>query len=396
MSGPFVPPGIDDAPDLSALALQALRGDFLYFNVAGSGPTFPVSQCAAERFRTWLNGVGMFSHAGYDAYNSALAMTRKDVARALCDEGGDARVALMQSATEGLNALVQGLRLAPGATIVTTAEEHASALLPIYLRQRSGDRVVVLPYRDDQSFLSAVRKAFAGGAAALVLSLVSCKSGALLPVAEACTIARAAGATCIADGAQALGQIPVDAPALGADAVVVLGHKWVHGPLATGACWIRGIELFEPVRLGWRSRVDHDLQGNVELQPDATRFETGTVDAAAFVGLRQSLAVQAMLAPVVCERVPALRARLLERLSSAAFDVASPPADPTGIVTVIPRGGDAAGIVSRMWLEDRIVVKHLSEPDLSDRVRISFWALHRGADIDSLAKALSRQAAVAA
>ncbi len=398
MNDPFVSPGIDEAPDPSFTALQALRPDFLYFNVAGSGPTFPVAQRAAERFRTWLNGVGMFSHAGYDAYNAALALTRADLARALGDEGGTARIALMQSATDGLNALVGGLRLPRGATIVTTAEEHASALLPLYLRGRSGDRVLVLPYRDDASFVRGVRDALASasGNAAVVLSLVSCKNGKVLPVAAVCAVAREMGAASIVDVAQALGQVPVDAPALGADAVALLGHKWVHGPLATGAVWVRDTGRFDPVRLGWRSRVRHDLEGNVELQPDATRFETGTVDAAAFVGLRQSLAVQRALEPVVRERVSALRARLLERLSRLPFDVLSGRADPTGIVTIAPRGGDAAGIVSRMWADERIVVKHLSEPDLPDAIRISFWALHRDADIDRLAAALSRQAAVPA
>jgi len=38
-----IPPGIDERPDTSPSALQALRGDSLYFNVAGSGPTFPVA-----------------------------------------------------------------------------------------------------------------------------------------------------------------------------------------------------------------------------------------------------------------------------------------------------------------------------------------------------------------
>ena len=71
-----MPPSIDASPDLSPDALQALRGDFLYFNVAGSGPTFPVAQRAAERFRGWLNEVGMFSHVGYDEYNAALDATR--------------------------------------------------------------------------------------------------------------------------------------------------------------------------------------------------------------------------------------------------------------------------------------------------------------------------------
>ena len=67
-----MPPAIEERPDTSTAALQALRGDFHYFNVAGSGPTFPVAQRAAERFRAWLNEVGMFGHVGYAAYNAAL------------------------------------------------------------------------------------------------------------------------------------------------------------------------------------------------------------------------------------------------------------------------------------------------------------------------------------
>jgi hypothetical protein len=39
---------VDDRPEVSVDALQALNDDFLYFNVAGSGPTFPIAQRAAE------------------------------------------------------------------------------------------------------------------------------------------------------------------------------------------------------------------------------------------------------------------------------------------------------------------------------------------------------------
>src|SRR5690242_15469351 len=134
-------PGIDTAPDVSREALQALRGDFLYFNVAGSGPTFPVSARAAERYRTWLSSVGMFSHVGYDAYNAALDATRADIADFVGDPGGAARVALTQSATDSLNTLIGGLRLPARSLVVTTAEEHGSALMPTFARRERGDRV---------------------------------------------------------------------------------------------------------------------------------------------------------------------------------------------------------------------------------------------------------------
>ena len=172
-------PEIDRAPDVSRETLQALRGGFLYYNVAGSGPTFPVSARIAERYRTWLSSVAMFSHVGYDAYNAALDATRADIAEFIGDPGGASRVALTQSATDSLNTLIGGMRLPfrlprrPGSLIVTTAEEHGSALMPTFARRQRGDRVKVLPHRDDASFLADVRREFQGGAAALVISLVS-------------------------------------------------------------------------------------------------------------------------------------------------------------------------------------------------------------------------------
>ena len=384
------PPEIDERPDTSDAALQALRGDFDYFQVAGSGPTFPVAQRAAERFRSWLGEVGMFSHVGYEAYNAALDATRADLAAALGDEGGAARVALAQSATDGLNTLVAGMRLPPGSLLLTSAEEHGSALYPLGRRAAMGDELRLIRWdRDADRFLAEVERGLRDGARAILVSLVSCRSGDVLPAAEACRRARAAGAISIVDAAQALGQVPVDVRALGADAVVTLGHKWLHGPLATGAFWVRDLELFAATRLGWRSRLALP-PGSADVNPDATRFETGTVDAAAFVGLRQTLVVHRLLGSRVAQRIRSLRERLLARLAELPLVLRSEPRSPTGIAVVVPPG-DAEALVARMWDDERIVVKHLREPNMPEAVRISFWALHRDDQIDRLADAFARQ-----
>jgi L-cysteine/cystine lyase len=388
-------PQVDPRPDTSREALQALRGDFLYCNVAGSGPTFPVSARLAERYRTWLTSVGMFSHVGYDAYNTALDETRADIADFIGDPGGASRVGLTQSATDALNTLIGGMRLPmrmprkPGALIVMTAEEHGSALMPTFQRRVRGDRVTVIEHRDDASFLAELRRLFAEGAAALVISLVSCKSGKVLPVADAVRIAHGTGGLVIVDCAQAAGVIPVDVNALGADAYAFLGYKWLHGPLGVGALWVRDLDRFEVNRLGWRSQTAIDLDGNITLKPDASRFEIGTVDAAAYVGLRQTLAVHRALGTTVGQRLRALRAGLIARLRTLPFDILSRAEDPTGIVVAKPRATSASEVVDTMWRDHRIVVKLLAEPGL-DAIRISYWALHDDADLDRLADGFAK------
>jgi selenocysteine lyase/cysteine desulfurase len=301
----------------------------------------------------------------------------------------------MTSATEGLNTLSLGLQIPPGALIVTTAEEHGSALMPLHRRRERGDQLRILEYSDDREFIIDLVRALEDGARALVMSLVSCKSGAVLPVRAACAVARQAGAVTIVDAAQALGQIPVDVNELGADAVVTLGHKWMHGPLATGAIWVRDLDQFSVERLGWRSQAEFDVHDGYTLQPDARRFETGTIDAPAFVGLRQAIAIQRTLGTLVHSRIKDLRRRLFEQIEALDLPLRSRPSDPTGIVVVEPRGGDAAGIVAGMWREDRVVVKHLAERGVvPDGIRISFWALHTEGDIELLSAALARQLAV--
>ena len=49
-----------------------------------------------------------------------------------------------------------------------------------------------------------------------------------------------------------------------------------------------------------------------------------------------------------------------------------------------------------MWTDERLVVKHLLEPQMPEAIRLSFWALHRVDDIERLCTSLARQSSVRA
>ena len=51
----------------------------------------------------------------------------------------------------------------------------------------------------------------------------------------------------LVDGAQSVGNIPVDVPATGADMYAFTGHKWVLGPEGMGAFYVRpGLPVYSP------------------------------------------------------------------------------------------------------------------------------------------------------
>ena len=131
----------------------------------------------------------------------------------------------------------------------------------------------------------------------------------------------------------------------------------------------------------------------MKLNDDATRFEIGTVDVAAFVGIRQTLAVHRALGTRIRDRVKELRARVLRAVGELPLDLLGRADDPTGIVVVQPRAGGAADIVQRAWAEDRIVIKHVGDQSM-DAIRISFWALHQDGDVDRLAESLAKHVSV--
>ena len=95
--------------------------------------------------------------------------------------------------------------------------------------------------------------------------------GTVQPVAEIAALCREAGVPFHTDAVQALGYLPVDLGALGADAVTISSHK-IGGPFGVGALIVDPRTALTPVLHG----------GGQERE-----VRSGTLDAPAIAALRR-------------------------------------------------------------------------------------------------------------
>ncbi|MGL9617867.1 cysteine desulfurase family protein [Bradyrhizobium sp. U531] len=194
-------------------------------------------------------------------------------------------------------ALSPGLRgpsSGPVERLLVSAVEHPSVLAGGRFQQATIGLIPVT--RSGVIDLEVLKACLADGPPALVsVMAANNETGALQPVAEAARIVHEAGGLLHVDAIQALGKIPFDIKAIGADLATFSAHK-IGGPKGIGALVVAdGIAGLEPVLLG----------GGQELN---RRAGTENVAGIAGFGAAVKMALQAL--PKDAERVATLRDRL--------------------------------------------------------------------------------------
>ncbi len=163
-----------------------------------------------------------------------------------------AEVVFTSGGTESLNHAVKGAWEAlPGKRhLVATAVEHpAVRALVQWWRAMGGEVSDVGVDGEGRLDLAALESLVRADTALVAVMAANNESGVLFPVAEAGRIAKAKGALFLVDATQAMGKIPVDAAAWGADLLSLSGHKF-HGPKGTGLLMIRRGVRLKPLMLG--------------------------------------------------------------------------------------------------------------------------------------------------
>jgi L-cysteine/cystine lyase len=260
------------------------------------------------------------------------------------------QVALTSSTTDGVAVVLAGLGLGPRDEVVTTAEEHFGLLGALHA---SPARVVVAA-ADPERILAAVTPR----TRLLAVSEVLWTTGRRLPVRD---LREAAGVPILADGAQSVGAVPVDAS--GVDFLTISGQKWLCGPDATGALAVADPDRLRVARPTYFGRTAHEPDGSFTPRDGAARFDTGPVPLPSLRGL---LAALDAVPDWRFERAAAAAASCRELLSARH---AVQPGDAT-LVAFRP-DNEPADVVARLH-EAGVVVREIPGTGLV-RASCGFW-----------------------
>lgn len=338
-------------------------------------PTFPV----LERF-AYLNA-GTFGPLAQEtidvmAVQTAVELERGRSGKLYFDELIDVRarvrellaellgttsdhIVVTASTTTGCQIVLSGLELSAEDEIVTTDEEHFGLLGPLHV---SGARVRVAPTcgRMADEALDAVLAEVGPRTRLVALSHVSWVTGNVLPIDA---IKAETALPMLVDGAQSAGAIPVE---LGdADFYTVSGQKWLCGPDATGALYVRDPDSLMLSLPTYWSRETHAADGSFDPVAGAKRFDTGPIPVPSLAGLEVALRTAP---PSRYDDARATAERCRELLAER-FEVPTAPGQAT-LVTFRP-DGDAGETVARLY-DAGVVVREIPETGWV-RVSCGYW-----------------------
>jgi kynureninase len=205
----------------------------------------------------------------------------------------------------------------PAPKHVVTDAMHFPSIL--YLLGQTGARLTIVPSSDGISVdTGRLIEAIAPGTTFVNVSHVLFKSAYVHDVAAIAQRAREVGAVMIVDGYQAVGTMPVDVHALGADVYIGGCLKWLCGGPGAAFLWVRPDlrPLLAPRLTGWMAHGDpFAFSPALDRRTDAWRFLHGTPNIPAFYAARPGLRI---IREVGVEAIRAKSVRQTARLIEGA------------------------------------------------------------------------------
>ncbi|OPZ20989.1 MAG: Cysteine desulfurase [Firmicutes bacterium ADurb.BinA205] len=301
-------------------------------NAATTKPCDEAVKAAVAAMTDNFGNPSSLHRAGLDA-QLAMDGARKIIADSIGAE--ENCIYFTSGATESNNLALRGASAAYGRKakrIVISAVEHASVEETAADLEKKGFEVTRVSPREDGRFYAADFVNACGEDVCLIsMMYVNNETGYVLPVKETFAMVKRKYPHIIThtDCVQAYMKLPLKASALGADLISLSGHK-VHGGKGVGALYIKkGVRVLPVVTGG---KQEKGIRSGTESVPMICAFGAAVEKLAPTINERW-------------ERVSALRAYLLEKLSAVDGISVNSPDDGSPYVVNISAEGKRSEIM---------------------------------------------------
>ena len=378
------------AAELRELAdLFLLRDDITFLNHGSFGacprPVFEIYQRWQRELES--NPIDLLGRR----IKSLLADARDQLGEYVGADG--ANLVFVPNTTFGINVVARSLPLARDDEVLSTNHEYGAIdrVWRFNCAKRGAHfqvRPLSLPVDDPQTVVEQFWANVTERTRVIALSHISTATALILPVAEICRRARAAGILTVIDGAHAPGQLELALDDLGADFYVGNCHKWLCAPKGSGLLYVRPEHqsLLEPLVVGWGWQSEYPGRSQFINQFDWY----GTQDPAAFLSVPAAIAFQREHDwPRVQAACRALLSTTRERVSEISGLGQIAPDSPAWWrqMASFPIDPALADDMDRLWDDYRIEVPVI-EWNGHLLLRISIQAYNRPEHVDTLIDAL--------
>ncbi|TFI57518.1 aminotransferase class V-fold PLP-dependent enzyme [Sphingomonas parva] len=299
-------------------------------------------------------------------------------------------VAIVPSVSYGMATVMRNVRVAPGQTVVTLADDFPSGIYAARALARDAEaRVVTVPQPEDGGDWSAALLDAIDGDTALVVSPhTHWVHGTVIDVEAVARRCRSVGATLVLDTTQSTGALPLDLAAVDPDYRISASYKWLLGPYSLGFLYVAPRhQQGRPLEEGWITRRGardfRTLAGySEELEPSARRFDMGERSNFALLPVAGAALEQLIDWGVadIAETLGAMTGRIEAAL--AAHGIHARPGRAPHFLSVRFPGGLPEGIEARLAAAD----VHVSLR--GDTMRITPHLYNHDADVDRLLEQL--------
>lgn len=323
---------------------------------------------------------------------------KKDVAILMGPGVDESEIALINSATEGINIILNGLPLEKGDEVITSLHEHPALNIPL-LNNVKKRGIVIRTFEPDRSNglnnVKRINDLITRKTRLIFISHRTTTTGQLFPVKEIGDLAKSENIWFALDGAQAPGSMLISVKDWNVDFYTFSSHKWVLAPRRTGVLYVskEKMDILSPVTVGAYSDNGYSIkEGTLEFQKTAQRFEYGTQNELLYFGFHASLD---FINSIGIEKIRKHNEELSEKFYSELkkldrCEILSPEEREyrSSMVTFRIKEKQLNDITSAMS-KDNLRVRPVGEANLNG-VRISFHLCNDENDLDRVLESINK------